>query len=181
MNELTHEDFKTAETPSQLLRHVYLKRLEVTPSYALREFARELDVSHTLISLIFSRKRHVSYEQALKFATKLQMDETQRKVWLELVLKNLPKKGKGRKKLLDALQTGQGLESLPYYSEKAGLGGLFGELALSLTQERLSEAALRIEKFKLEMNELFSGGDEGPRYRLSIHLERVSSEESSTS
>src|SRR5690606_16563072 len=94
MNELTHEDFKTAETPSQLLRHVYLKRLEVTPSYALREFARELDVSHTLISLIFSRKRHVSYEQALKFATKLQMDETQRKVWLELVLKNLPKKGK---------------------------------------------------------------------------------------
>ena len=56
-----------------ILKTEYLKRKEKNPRYSLRSYARDLGVSHTLVSRVFSGTRNISVKQAMKIALALQL------------------------------------------------------------------------------------------------------------
>jgi uncharacterized protein (TIGR02147 family) len=99
MGELTLAEIRNEPSPSRLLKQVYFKRTKKNPAYSVRAFARDLGMGATLVSLIFSNKRSVSYRQALKLATKLGMETDEKMEWLRLVLVSLPKRAKGKNRL----------------------------------------------------------------------------------
>jgi len=51
-----------------LLRSVLAKRMAKNPSYSLRAFARDLEISHTYLSLVINGKKKLSRQKALRFA-----------------------------------------------------------------------------------------------------------------
>jgi len=61
-------NFEPAEELRLILQNDLCQRIKRNPRYSLRAFAKTLDVSHTVLSLVLSRKRHVSKKAALKIA-----------------------------------------------------------------------------------------------------------------
>ena len=67
---------------TQFFKDEFIRRKEKNDHYSIRAFARDLGVSHALVSQIFSGKRQVTVKQALKFASVLHLSdrETQKLV-----------------------------------------------------------------------------------------------------
>ena len=75
------------------MQDAFLDRRKKNPQYSLRAFARDLGMSHTLLSLIFSGQRSLSPKQAVKVAVALKMShqDTERLVSGTLGLKTTTK------------------------------------------------------------------------------------------
>src|SRR6185437_16760754 len=66
-----------------MLKSVYFRRLDRNPSYSLRAFSKNLAVSHTLLSLIFSGKRKLSSGVAEKIIDRLDLTFKQRELFFK--------------------------------------------------------------------------------------------------
>ncbi len=82
----SHQNFSVQEQRRQLLRSEFERRKSTNARYSQRALARDLNVSHSLLSLILSGKREMSAEftQALIEASALPLDE------IEVVKAGLP-------------------------------------------------------------------------------------------
>ncbi len=52
----------------EVLRGVLLQRMARNPAYSLRAFARDLEISHTYLSLVINGKKRLSRNKSLRFA-----------------------------------------------------------------------------------------------------------------
>ena len=83
------ENLKSAAAVSQepfvaaLLRDLLSRKLQKNPQFSLRAFARSLDVSHTLLSLVLSGKRKPSRDLTLKIIAKLNLTENSKNMVME--------------------------------------------------------------------------------------------------
>ncbi len=69
--------------PATMLKNIFLKRQERNEKYSLRSFARDLSISHALLSLVFSGKRSLTPDISEKIADKLNMSAKLRKRFLQ--------------------------------------------------------------------------------------------------
>lgn len=65
-----------------ILKNVFFKRQRKNPSYSLRAFAKNLGISHTALSLIFSGKHKTNPKFVSKIVDKLDLSFRQRKLFL---------------------------------------------------------------------------------------------------
>lgn len=57
---------------AEILKSIYLARKDRNPKYSARAFARDLELSQSLVSLIMNGKRNLTLAQAIKIATLLE-------------------------------------------------------------------------------------------------------------
>lgn len=75
-----------APTYVTILWAEFQKRLEKNERYSLRAFARDLDMDLGHLSRIFSGLRVPRLQTAIELATKLQLLETERKIFLDSII-----------------------------------------------------------------------------------------------
>jgi uncharacterized protein (TIGR02147 family) len=79
------------------LRQVLTDRIRKNPSYSLRSFAKQLFVSPSVISDVFSGRRHLSLQSGLKIGQKLGLDPEERE-YLNLLIQFATAKDDGVKR-----------------------------------------------------------------------------------
>lgn len=79
MNEKTSEQ-------AQFLRSLYLEKKAKNQAYSLRAFARDLHVSHTLLSLVMSGKRPLSLKQAARMGVALGLSAEEHNALIQQVV-----------------------------------------------------------------------------------------------
>ena len=91
------------------LKDEFISRREKNPSYSLRAFARDLGISHTYLSLVFSGKRNLSPSQTAQIAMLLGHNALDIEKWIQnsatnKALKKQVKQGKSKKPKFQDLQ-----------------------------------------------------------------------------
>ena len=86
MKQTESQTVLACQSAREFLRRLYLDRKEVNPAYSTRAFARNLGMSQTYVSLVFSGKREVSLKQAMKIAAHLHLGAPETDHFLEGVL-----------------------------------------------------------------------------------------------
>lgn len=69
----------------QILQREFDKKKEKNPRYSLRVFARHLDIDHSTLSQIFSRKRGLSEKLAIKIASNMTLTHHEKQKFLTSV------------------------------------------------------------------------------------------------
>ncbi len=87
----------------ELLRHEFSKRVQKNPQYSLRSFAKQLGISHTLLSLVLNGHRKPSRSMAEKIAERLHFSAQKTNSLLASVSRKQEKRGD---------YTGKGYEKL---------------------------------------------------------------------
>lgn len=86
--------------PIQTLNQCLLSRKEKNSSYSARAFARDLGISHSLLSLIRSGKRTFTVSQAQRASILLGFSKEEEKKFIESAILNLPKNSKLKNKVI---------------------------------------------------------------------------------
>lgn len=87
--------------PSRWIRDRYLEKKEKSAAYSMRAFARDLGMSHSLLSMIMSGERPLTLNQAQKIAVSLNLSTHEEKKLMHLALVSLPDNAKLGKKVRD--------------------------------------------------------------------------------
>jgi uncharacterized protein (TIGR02147 family) len=78
------------QTLTPNFRSILATRLEsrrrTNPTFSIRAFARQLQISHTLLSNVLSGKKGISLEMAEKLSERLSLTEVEEKRFLVMVL-----------------------------------------------------------------------------------------------
>jgi uncharacterized protein (TIGR02147 family) len=98
---------KISTKPSDRLREIFFDRRRKNAAYSLRAFARDLGMSHPLLSKVLSGKRPLTLKQAHKIVALLAFDVDTQKDFLESVLLALPENAKLDSRLKRGLETGK--------------------------------------------------------------------------
>lgn len=80
-----------------ILQNELLARRRKNPSYSVRSFARDLDLSSSFLTQILNQKRKLSDEKAVLIAEKLKLKPSQRKIFVNLVRLDLTRDERSRK------------------------------------------------------------------------------------
>ena len=86
------------------LKEEFLDRKQNNNAYSLRGFARDLQVSPSLMSQILNGKKPITEPTAINFVEKMQWDEEQETLFLELVRLETSKSSSHRKQILKRLK-----------------------------------------------------------------------------
>jgi uncharacterized protein (TIGR02147 family) len=78
-------------TYRRLFKDAYLERRERNPSYSIRAFAKQLELSPAFVTLVFQGKRHLSPKIAGRVARKLKWSDQKQKYFLNLIEFENPK------------------------------------------------------------------------------------------
>jgi uncharacterized protein (TIGR02147 family) len=77
----------------ELLRHEFSKRMQKNPQYSMRSFAKQLGISHTLLSLVLNGHRKPSRAMAEKIAERLHFSAQKTNSLLASVSRKSEKRG----------------------------------------------------------------------------------------
>lgn len=69
----------------RILQRELESRIEKDPAYSLRSFARSLEIDVSTLSRVLSRKKHLSFKAALRFASRLRLNATENEEFLNSV------------------------------------------------------------------------------------------------
>lgn len=90
---------------TSFLKEVLLEKSKKNPSYSLRAMAKQLSLQPSLLSEVFSGKRHLTEENSVMIAEKLGLDDAGRDYFRTLVQIGRAKKPQVREVLLNKLRT----------------------------------------------------------------------------
>ncbi len=79
----THSQTKPEPFALQVLKAEYLERVRKNPQYSLRSFAKNLGVSHSLLSLVLNGQRKISRSFMQKICEKLNLTTSKQKMLLQ--------------------------------------------------------------------------------------------------
>ncbi len=68
-------------TARDMIREILLERKENNPSYSLRSFARDLEISPGYLSNVLSGKRNISFDKADQFSVLLKLNPFRKKIF----------------------------------------------------------------------------------------------------
>ncbi len=97
MNTTTNSPIK--KRPVDFLRDVYNSRKERNPAYSISAFARDLGISVSLLSRVFSGARPLSLKLAVQISSALDLNDGDSQVLLLSVIQNSSKTAKISKKI----------------------------------------------------------------------------------
>lgn len=92
------------ETPLQLLQEELFRRQEKNAAYSLRSFARDLGISPSYLSLLFSGRRGLPLKLALRIVRKMNWPRARQKYFLALVEFDSVKSDRDKQKVLAEVQ-----------------------------------------------------------------------------
>ena len=87
-----------------LLKDEFLSRKAKNSRYSLRSFAKFIDITPSHVSMIFSGKRHLSHEMALKVSKKLKWSKEKRKYFVSLLEFENPKSDENKEIAFSSIQ-----------------------------------------------------------------------------
>lgn len=108
------------KSPLDFLANIFQNRKDRNPSYSMRAFARDLGVSTSLLSRVFSGTRPLSLKLALQISTAIDLQESETNALVLSVLESSAKSSKISKKLRTNLEkklaTANAVQSNPFYT-----------------------------------------------------------------
>lgn len=114
------ESSPAVRKPADLLREEYFQRKANHPSYSVSAFARDLGISQSLLSLVFSGKRPLSLKQATQIVLLLDFPHQKAERFIECAILALPGNSKALKKIRRGYQKASGAQAsrLPLFVDQ---------------------------------------------------------------